>query len=49
MEIYASKLFQKVFRGNKSVDTYLKACKWLVNEVVSKENINENVTYTIEK
>lgn len=49
MEIYASKLYQKVFRGNKSKDTYLKACGWLAQNVVSDQQINNNVTYTIEK
>ena len=49
MEIYASKLYQKVFRGNISKDTYLKACGWLAKNVVSDEQINNNVTYSIEK
>lgn len=49
MEIYASKLYQKVFRGNKSKDTYLKACGWLAKNVMSNEVINSNVIYTIEK
>lgn len=49
MEIYASKLYQKVFRGNKSKDTYLKACGWLAQHIVSDEHINNNVTYNIEK
>ena len=49
MEIYASKLYQKVFRGNISKGTYLKACGWLAKNVVSDEQINNNVTYSIEK
>lgn len=49
MEIYASKLYQKVFRGNKSKDTYLKACGWLAQNVVSDPHINNNVTYSINK
>ena len=49
MEIYASKLYQKVFSGNISKDTYLKACGWLAKNVVSDEQINNNVTYSIEK
>ena len=49
MEIYASKLYQKVFRGNVSKDTYLKACGWLAKNIISDEHINSNVTYTIEK
>lgn len=49
MEIYASKLYQKVFRGNKSKQTYLKACGWLAQHVISNPKINQNVTYTIEK
>ena len=40
MEIYASKLYQKVFRGNKSKETYLKACGWLAQNVVSDPHIN---------
>lgn len=49
MEIYASKLYQKVFRGNKSKETYLKACGWLAQNVVSDEHINNNVTYSVVK
>ena len=49
MEIYASKLYQKVFHGNISKDTYLKACGWLAKNVISDEQINSNVTYSIEK
>ena len=49
MEIYASKLYQKVFRGNKSKETYLKACGWLAQNVVSDPSINSNVTYSINK
>lgn len=49
MEIYASKLYQKAFRGNKSKDTYLKACGWLAQNVISNEHINDNVMYNIEK
>ena len=49
MEIYASKLYQKVFHGNMSKDTYLKACVWLAKNVISDEQINNNVTYSIEK
>lgn len=49
MEIYASKLYQKAFRGNKSKETYLKACGWLAQNVISDEHVNDNVTYNIEK
>lgn len=49
MDIYASKLYKKVFRGNKSKETYIKACGWLAKNIVSDEKINKNVAYTIEK
>lgn len=49
MEIYASSVFKKTFRGKVSKDTYLDVCKWLAKNVVSNEVINSNVIYTIEK
>lgn len=49
MDLYASKLYQKVFRGNKSKETYLKACGWIATKIVSNEKVNNNVVYTISK
>ena len=43
MEIYASKLYQKVFRGNISKDTYLKAMLSLFDE------LNISITDNIQK
>ena len=42
-------IFTKKFRGENQKDAYLKACKWLAVNVVSKDELNRNVTYNISK
>lgn len=46
---YSEKFFTKKFSDERSKDAYLKACKWLAKYVLSKESMQSNVEFSIEK
>lgn len=46
---YTKKILSKSFQGKSSKDAYLKACKWIANNIVSNDKISHLCSYNIVK
>ena len=45
----SEKIYARKFRGTNTKEAYLKACRWLAINVISKDELNRNITYNFQK
>ena len=49
MILYSESIYNKSFTGDTMKQAYLKACKWLSTNVISKVELAQQTVYKIEK